>query len=218
MILMENQRLLFLTLMEGSKISKILIFIFSSLILINCKKTENIKKIKPEKQNEIFQLVEKGGYSFRRNYSYSEDIYNNEKEKKQLDNRNPEITGKDIKGTKYYSGIDSMKLFDNLSNLNIEQWDELKNIKYKGEKFNYNEKKYIFSISDINSSSFLIKLRDLKNNIVLTKKLDYDLPPDVIFQIRNIDNDKNDEIISFYHSYIANGDNYDINIYELEEK
>ena len=215
---MVNQRLLFLTLMEVSKISKILLLIFSSLILINCKRAENIKKIKPEKQNEVFQLVEKEGYSFRRNYSYSKDIYNNEKEKKLLDNRNPEIIVKNVKGTKYYSGINNMKLFDNLNNLNIEQWDKLKNIKYEGEKFNYNEKTYTFSISNINTGSFLIKLRDLKNNIVLTKKLDYDLPPDVIFQIRDIDNDKNDEIISFYHSYIANGDNYDINIYELEEK
>lgn len=215
---MENQHLLFLTLMEVSRISKILILLFSSLILINCKRSEDAKTIKLEKHNDILQLVKAEGYSFRRNYSYPEEIYNNEKERKHLDNRNPEIIGKNIKGTKYYLGINNMKLFDTLNNLNIEQWNKLKNIKYEGEKFNYNKKTYTCSISNLNNGSFLVKLHDSKNNLVLTKKLDYDLPPDVVFQISDIDNDKDAEIISFYHSYIANGDNYEINIYELKEK
>ena len=205
--------------LNSDKIIKIPLFCLLLLIL-GCNNTETKKNIvTPPNVNlkkDSLKLVERDKFSFRRSYIYSEEIYNNEKQRNKLDNRNPENNSTESKNSKYYLGMKKLGMFDNRDKLVLKKWNEIKSFDKNGQKINFNNKKFITYITYLKGGEFLLKVNNNKGKSVLENKLEYDLPPDVAFLIEDLDGNGNDEIISFYKWYFTNGDNYDIKVYELK--
>ena len=199
---------------------KNLFFYIVVVLLFSChtetKRNAKTETRKKDKSPYALKIVQMRGFGFRRNYSYSEKTYENKKLRNELDNRNPEnLDTKDfVTKSKYFQGFKKLNLFDKSLNLNIKTWDSLREKEI--DKMFINGKNYPISMEYDNKDGFNFKIEDGKQ-ILAKENLKYGLPPDVSFMIYDIDNDNQDEIIAFYHSYIVNGDNYDLIVYEIEK-
>ncbi|MFT3911360.1 MAG: hypothetical protein QM737_18200 [Ferruginibacter sp.] len=192
------------------------------LFLANCspKKDQSLNSEKIEKTERKpefnFDIIQFDYIQFRRNYFYGEETYKNKKLIEKLNNRNPErINGQGNFLKKFDIGFDSLNLFDGEGNFNIKVWEKISKTNPKKIKIGGND--YLLSIKCDNEEGFDFEIKT-HNNLILTKKhFRFGFPPDVSFYVYDFDNDNQDEIISMYHWYIINGDNYDFNIYEISK-
>ena len=202
--------------------STILILI---LVTFSCKKEINstnqnqvLKKVKKDGELYPYKLSTNAIFEFRRNYSYSNETYENEKLKNELDNRNPERLF-EPKNTKYENGMTKLGFFDKEKNLNLKNWEKETETQNKSLKLNYKNQIYYLETEYNEKDGYLIIIRDKNQKIQLKKAMNNEMmPPDYTLLIKDLDNDKNDEIIECHHWYIVNGDNYDFSIYNLQKK
>lgn len=151
---------------------------------------------------------------FRRSYSYSEEIYENEKLQSELDNRNPErINGQNEANTNYDSGFNKLGLLDEEGNLKLKVWEKIS--ERSPEKINIGEQEYLLNIASDNGEGYDIEIRTKHKVLVAKNNFKFGDLPEVSFCVYDIDNDGQDEIISMFQWYIINGDNYDFNVYEI---
>lgn len=194
----------------------LIILFYSLFILFSCSDKSKPQVI--ELNVNKFELVETDSYGFRRAYHGLDTL-----EGEEFDlfmNRNPEPNEDytDFKEHPLYKKLHEKGIFLN-GNLNLSQIDTLPN------QFNYqvspNRKlkvktKLLEDPKEIEIPSFELTFTN-NNKIVLIDTLEFGWPPDVTFFKLDINNDGKEELLSIYSWYIINGDNFDLNIYELRE-
>jgi hypothetical protein len=197
-------------------------FILIILILVGCSskkdkssKDETVEK-KENKSKFEFEIKQLNYLKFRRNYFYDEKTYQNKKLRDKLDNRNPEGMNVDTALLKKFDiGFKKLNLLDSNGNLKLKIWGKIS--KNKLETIKVNGLEYLLGLNYDNDYVYDIKIRKYDSMLVAKNNFKFQFPPDVTFYVYDLDNDKNDEIISMYHWYIINGDNYDFNVYEISK-
>lgn len=199
-------------------------FLFIVLFLFNCSTGEDNpshpailsrERLHTESQpTHEFEIERLDYLLFRRSYSYSEEIYENEKLRSELDNRNPErINGQNKAYTNYDSGFHKLGLLDEEGNLKLKVWEKIS--ERSPDKINIGEQEYLLHIASDNGEGYDIEIRTKNKVLVAKNNFKFGDLPEVSFYVYDIDNDGQDEIISLFHWYIINGDNYDFHVYEI---
>jgi len=68
-----------------------------------------------------------------------------------------------------------------------------------------------------NTNNYIPTFKDGKHTI-LKDTLTFKFPPDVIFSTMDLNKDSTDELYTLYKNYAMNGDNFELNIYEMKQK
>ncbi|WP_395063506.1 hypothetical protein [Flavobacterium sp.] len=192
---------------------KKLFVILIILFIFGCNKKTEIKY----RKTFHIDLVEK--ISFRRNYFYPDSISN--KERDELDKRNPDLIGNISKKSNYYIGLKKLNLFDKNDRSLLEKtWNKFIEIQEQKGDIIIENLKYHYNIKENKdySSTYYFYLADKSNKNLILKKFDLGHVFERGFLIKDLDQDGIIEVVLFYHWYIVNGDNYDIEVYTIKNK
>ncbi|MDB2656541.1 hypothetical protein N9Y60_00650 [Crocinitomicaceae bacterium] len=167
---------------------------------------------------EEFRLVKTDHYDFRRAYHGHHLLEGAERDT--FMTRNPESCWdyKDSLNKRYYNllikdgfirdGSLNLSALDTLPDTFKYQVDKLRNVSVTSEYTNY--------LDTLIQPSYILTFSENENPF-LSDTLLYDMPSDVTFYKRDLNRDGKEEIISIYRWYIINGDNYEVDIYELRQ-
>ncbi|MEM6720190.1 MAG: hypothetical protein AAF611_12770 [Bacteroidota bacterium] len=164
------------------------------------------------KQNFTFQKLD--SYEFHRNYSKADSLQG-----AALDtyiNRNPttNLNEETTRGPfyEYLTKADIIK--DNA--LQLSKLDTLYNT------FNYtvNDETFLVTIdfkylSKDDTNNFIFAFSQ-EEEIIIQDTLRFGFPPDVIFSKNDLDKNGVDELYALFKNYAAEGDNFELSIYELK--
>ena len=183
------------------KLNKLILLLFCSQFLTNCANSDK----------KAYKLTKIGSYSFRKNYSGSENLKGNELES--FMSRNPtqnsvvtdDFCKKLIKGNLIIENTLNLKMFKEIPN----------DFRYKYSSNLILNGNYKYS-EDKNSPHIILTFKDDKR-VILKDTLEFDFLPEISFSILDIDNDGQDEFCSILKEYVLNGDNYLLEIFKIEK-
>ncbi len=165
-----------------------------------------------------YELVRVDSFQFRRAYHGHEELSGSKLEV--FLNRNPEPNDdySTVGNHPFYSQLIEHKIILD-ANLNLNQIDTLPNnfeYTFSPEVTFSVKKKNLEYTEELDLPSYELTFNN-GNDIVLVDTLGFGFPPDVIFFIRDLNKDGKQEFLTVYRNYIVNGDNFDLDIYELKK-
>lgn len=190
-------------------------FLFYSCSQQGGVSTDIQSNVKTNAKPARFSLVPSDSYNFRRAYHGSEN-YNGSA----LDSfmNVPPLMGEIFDGLDkhpYYSALMEKRIIVNekLYFDSLRALPDSFNLQISSSKSLRGEIHYLEEVS----KEFLAYTLTLYDNehLVLEDTVTCDFPPDLQFYAMDLDNDGRQEILSMYTWYFINGDNFDLNIYNL---
>ncbi|XOV66938.1 MAG: hypothetical protein ACFHU9_15025 [Fluviicola sp.] len=206
--------------MSFTKYFALLLMLFS-FGCIRSMQTQTETKSKDDTQtasaSKDFTLVRLDGYQFRR--AYHEIDRREDESENDFMNQNPESSWDyedSIHKPFYQALINDGIILD--GNLNISALDTLPDnfdYQYSHDKKLQVTTEYTDDLNRVSQPSYITTFYD-KEKSILADTFYYDMPADVTFFTKDLNQDGKEEIISIYRWYIVNGDNYELDIFELQ--